>query len=204
MSDKNARRRKRPPPRNLQGLLDALTEETNGDAQTVTLHALLTTIGRRAYGPLLLFIGLFSISPATIVPGMTWLSAALTLVIAGQMALGLDHPWLPRRALEARFSRTALRTSVERARPWARRIDLLLKPRLHALARPPLVNFVALACVAAALITFPLGFIPFAPLAPGFAIVLFGLGMTAHDGFVLALGAALVAGAGYAAYQIAF
>jgi hypothetical protein len=57
------------------------------------------------------------------------------------------------------------------------------------------VTLVALCVAAAALITFPLSLIPFAPLAPGLAVVLFGLGMTARDGLWLSLGMALTGGA---------
>ena len=63
------------------------------------------------------------------------------------------------------------------------------------LSKPPFVNLVAVMCLLAALITFPLGLIPFAPLAPGLAVVFFGLGMVARDGLWLALGSAATAAA---------
>ncbi|MBL8549554.1 MAG: exopolysaccharide biosynthesis protein [Hyphomonadaceae bacterium] len=179
---------------NLSALLDRIAASADDPEDAadgrISIREILGHVGRRSYGPLLLFIGLFSISPATIVPGMTWLSAGMTLVIAGQMAVGRKHVWLPRKALDAAFEPGKVKGGVEKLRPWARRIDSFLKPRLRALAAPPLVILVALLCILAALITFPLGFIPFAPLAPGIAIVLFGLGMTAHDGLLLLLGAA--------------
>lgn len=43
--------------------------ESSGDA--FTLGDITEAVGRRTYGPMLLIIGLFAISPATIVPGMT-------------------------------------------------------------------------------------------------------------------------------------
>ena len=98
--------------------------------------------------------------------------------------------WLPKRALDATVSRTLVVKGVTAARPWAQRIDKLLKPRLTFLALQPFVNLIALACIGAALITIPLGFIPFAPMIPSLAIVLFGLGMTARDGLVLLFGMA--------------
>jgi hypothetical protein len=192
---------------NLNSLLDQICAEVdcglNPVAKTqVAFRDILAKVGRRSYGPLLLVIGLFAISPATIVPGMTWLSAALVLVIALQMAVGRHTPWLPKGALDATISRELLVKSVAGFRPWAQRIDKLLKPRLRFLTLQPFVNLIALLCVAAALITFPLGLFPFAPLAPGFAIVLFGLGMTAKDGLLLSLGAALVGGAAYFAWTL--
>jgi hypothetical protein len=84
---------------------------------------------------------------------------------------------------------------IQKSRGLARAIDKLLKPRLKSLSGPPFVNLIALLTIGAALITFPLGLIPFAPLAPGLAVVAFGLGMTARDGLWLLIGAAFVAGA---------
>lgn len=77
-------------------------------------------------------------------------------------------------------------------------------PARGFLAAPPFVTPVALCVAAAALATFPLSFIPFAPLAPGIAVVLFGLGMTARDGVCLSLGMALTAGAFWLALPLVF
>ncbi len=183
---------RKPAKQNLQSLLDemaGLVDAEKNTANGVTFRELMAAVGRRSYGPLLLVIGLFSISPATAVPGMTWLSAALTLVVALQMAVGMKRPWLPGGVLNRQISADLLTKGVKGFRPWARRIDIFLKPRLTFLAAAPFVNLIALLCAAAALITIPLGFIPFAPLAPGLVIVLFGLGMTARDGLLLLLGA---------------
>ncbi len=182
----------KPAKQNLQSLLDEMAGLVRAEKDTangVTFRELMAAVGRRSYGPLLLVVGLFSVSPATAVPGMTWLSAALTFVIAMQMALGMKRPWLPGGVLDRQISAELLTKGVNGFRPWARRIDAVLKPRLTFLAAAPFVNVIALLCMAAALITIPLGFIPFAPIAPGLVIVLFGLGMTARDGLLLLLGA---------------
>jgi hypothetical protein len=201
---KHAKERKAPA--NLNGVLDEIVAKCDRDdtPDTLTLGEILESVGRRSYGPLLLVIGLFAISPATIVPGMTWLAAALTLVVAGQMALGLPRIWLPKSALKAELPRNAVRSGVEKMRGVAKAVDKLLKPRLTFLSKPPFVNLVALLVIAAALITFPLGLIPLAPLAPGLAVVFFGLGMVARDGLWLALGTAAMAGAFWLAKPLIF
>lgn len=191
---------------NLEGVLDEIAAKCENDPtpDTLTLDEILDSVGRRSYGPLLLVIGLFAISPATIVPGMTWLAAALTLLVAGQMALGLPRIWLPKKALQAQLPRDAVRSGIERARGAAKFIDKLLMPRLTFLSKPPFVNLVALMVIAAALTTFPLGLIPFAPLAPGLAVVFFGLGMVARDGLWLALGTAVMGGTLWLAKSLIF
>lgn len=191
------KRPKKSEPTNLEDVLDEIAAKCDGDStpDSLTLEEILDSVGRRSYGPLLLVIGLFAISPATIVPGMTWLAAALTLLVAGQMALGFPRIWLPNKALQAQLPRNAVRSGIEKGRGAARAVDALLKPRLRFLSKPPFVNLFALMVIAAALITFPLGLIPFAPLAPGLAVVFFGLGMVARDGLWLALGTLAMGGA---------
>ena len=163
-------------PSNLEDALDEIAAKCDDDdtPESLTLDEILDSVGRRSYGPLLLVIGLFAISPATIIPGMTWLAAALTLLVAGQMALGMPRIWLPRKALQAQVPRDAVRSGIEKSRGAAKAVDKLLKPRLTFLSKPPFVNLVALMVILAALITFPLGLIPFAPLAPGLAVSVLG------------------------------
>ncbi len=66
------------------------------------------------------------------------------------------------------------------------------------------MNLVALFCIAAALITFPVSFIPLVPLAPSLAVVIFGLGMAARDGLWLLAGMAVISGAIWLAKSVIF
>lgn len=185
--------------------LAALADNRGAGAESdLSVGDITAVIGRRSHGPLLLFVGLFSISPATILPGMTWLAASLALALSLQLALGARHPWLPSRLLRTRLSRALLRAATsDGLRAWARRLDLLLKPRLVLLSEPPFANLTGALCAVAALATFPLGLIPVAPLAPGLAITLAGLGLFARDGFLLLVAGALVAGSLGAVYATA-
>lgn len=78
----------------LVGVFDEIDNRVKRESENanVRLAVLLSAVGRRSYGPLLLIIGLFAISPATILPGMTTVAAVITLIVAGQMALGLKRP----------------------------------------------------------------------------------------------------------------
>lgn len=165
---------------------------------------MITAVGRRSYGPLLLFIGLFAISPITAIPGLTWAAAALTLVVAGQMAVGMRRIWLPRQVLATPLPRSLVAKSANAGKRWAKQIDAVLRPRLLFMSQPPFVTVVALCCIAAALVTFPLGFIPFGPLAPSLAVVIFGLGMAARDGLWLIAGMGLIGGAIWFAKALIF
>ncbi|HYD87176.1 MAG TPA: exopolysaccharide biosynthesis protein [Vitreimonas sp.] len=193
--------RRRSEVHNLTSLLDALQHKIDDDRRNgngggdVQLRDVLEVIGRRAYGPLLLIIGLISVSPATLIPGSTWLFAVVTLLIAIQLTFHKQTPWLPRKALDMKLSEEKLGQFLQASRPTARAVDTVVRPRLQFLTKPPWVIVVALLCVLAALITFPLGLIPIAPLLPGLAITFFGLGLTARDGVLLTIGAGVMGGA---------
>lgn len=193
-----------PRPHTFAQFVEAIAAMANnhnvGDAREIQVGDVLSVAGRRTYGPLLLLIGLFSISPATIVPGMTWFAAGLTLLLSLQLTFGAKRPWLPPRLLRVFVSRDAIRAGAESMRKWARRIDSVLQPRLVFLSEPPFANFAGLACALAALATFPLGLIPVAPLAPGIAIAFIGLGLFARDGLLLLAGGVVMGGALWLAY----
>lgn len=169
--------------RNMGSLLQSLAQETTGEK--VTVEDLLNAVGRRAFGPLLLLLGFVAISPLTIIPGTSWLTAFVTLLIAGQVVLGQARPWLPRRALTVSFPREALVAGIDKIKGPASKIDRFLKPRLCFLTAPPFVQLIALISVLAALVTFPLGLVPFGPVLPGLAIMFIGLGLTSRDGIMV-------------------
>ncbi len=178
---------------NLKSLLKALVEQTTGE--TVTVGELLKVAGRRAHGPVLLLLGVIAVSPLTVIPGATWVVASLTVIFTLQVVIGLRHPWLPARLLQTAFDRKLLVNGVQASEKYAAMLDALVKPRLVFLTEAPFLQIVALACLGAGLMTFPLGLVPFAPILPGLTILLFGLAITARDGAVLVLAAMTLAGA---------
>lgn len=183
----------KPPVNNLESLMTSLCERTEGE--TVTVRDLLDAVGRRSYGPILLLLGFISVSPLTLIPGATWLVALVTLLISLQIVVGKKFPWVPRRFLDFQFKRKHLVDGVSAGRKYAQMIDQYLKPRLTILTAPLFAQLIGLICVAASLITIPLGLFPFGPVLPGLTILLFGLGLTARDGVFLLLAGAALTGA---------
>ena len=183
----------KPPVNNLESLMTNLCESTQGEM--VTIRDLLDAVGRRSYGPILLLLGFISVSPLTLIPGATWLVALVTLLISLQIVVGKKFPWVPRRFLDFQFKRKHLVDGVSAGRKYAQMIDQYLKPRLTILTAPLFAQLIALICVAASLITIPLGLFPFGPVLPGLTILLFGLGLTARDGVFLLLAGAALTGA---------
>lgn len=163
------------------------------DGETVSVGDLLEAVGRRSYGPLLLLLGSIAISPLGIIPGANWLISLVTLLIALQILVGLNYPWVPRLLLSYEFSREHLLKGVASSERYARMIDRYLKPRLIFLTRAPFVQLVALICIGAVLVSFPLGFVPFGPFLPGLTVLVFGLAIASRDGLLLILACALLA-----------
>lgn len=183
----------------LSGLLDKIERRVDeqGPKSTtgkLTLGEIMDIIGRRAYGPLLLIVGILSVSPLSMIPGSTWMFAALTLLIAMQMAINRKHPWLPSGLLKTSFPQDKVSGALKKVRPWTSAVDKIVRPRFEFLARAPWLILVALLAIAAALVTFPLSFIPLAPFLPGATVILIGLGVTARDGLVLGLAMGILAG----------
>jgi hypothetical protein len=191
-------------PHDLTDLLDLVARRVERDGPSpqdkLSIGDILEIAGKRAYGPLLLIIGTMSVSPLALIPGSTWTFAILTLLVALQMAVNLRHPWLPGFALNTSFSEISIQRALEKVRPWTKRIDRIIRPRFEFLAAQPWLAMISLVAIAAALITFPLSFIPLAPIIPGVTIILIGLGITARDGLVLGA-AVLIVGLG--AYVLA-
>jgi hypothetical protein len=179
------RKRASEPEQNFAGLLNCLVSETSGE--TVTLGQMMRIMERRSFGAVILLLGVIAVSPLTVVPGATWTVAAVTLLFSAQLLFGMQHPWLPKTLLNLKMPRDQLRKLVTASRRIAHTADKLTAPRLRFLTKPPFVIGVAILCIAAALITFPLGLIPLAPVLPGVAIVLMGIGLTARDGVFLVL-----------------
>lgn len=181
------------PVTNLRSLMRSLVLNTEGE--DVSVRELLHAVGRRAHGPVLLLLGFIAVSPLTIIPGANWFVATLTLIFALQIVIGRKFPWMPKSALDFRFKRSLLVKGAGAGEKYAHMVDALVKPRLTFLTATPFVQVVALICVMAALITYPLGLVPFGPLLPGLTVLLFGLALTARDGAVVLLAAGTFVGA---------
>ena len=158
----------------------------------VAVRELLDPLGDRAHGPVLLAMGLVCLSPLAVIPGVNWTCALGALLVALQLVFA-RRIWLPAFLLRLRLPRRTLRRSLRACTPAGRMIDRMSKPRWRWLARSPFNSAAGLLCAFAAVLSFPLALLPFAPLAPSLAIALFGLGLTVRDGLAVTLAALVTA-----------
>jgi len=186
-------------PSTLEDVLDAVLASTDG-ASDVEVGDVVETFSVRLFAPLLVVLGAIVVTPIGGIPFVPTTTGLLLILVASQRAIGRRQPWLPRRVLEREVERSRLERSFERLRPWARRVDRFVKPRLRALTEGAMGSLNAVAVVALACTMPPLELVPFATAAPGAAVLLFGLSMVSHDGAFALAGWVLAAGVGVLVY----
>ncbi|MEM9356801.1 MAG: exopolysaccharide biosynthesis protein [Pseudomonadota bacterium] len=176
-------------PDSLDSVLDNLDPSASDDQ--VMLRELLDGYGSRAYGPMLLIPAFIAVAPTGAIPGMSLLTGSLIAIVALQMIMQRQTPWIPERLGRYAFSRKRLATAVERAKPYAQWLDGFLKPRLEFLTERWGATVIGIVSILLALSMFPLALLPFAVVLPGTAVALLGIGMTTRDGIVILAGLAI-------------
>ncbi|MGL5446115.1 MAG: exopolysaccharide biosynthesis protein [Rhabdaerophilum sp.] len=162
----------------------------NGDGGSTTLgekpavDEIITALGPRSFGLVLVMFGLPNLLP---VPGLPILCGFIIGIIAFQMVLGKDHLALPRWVGTKRVKRADLSRVVQRATPTLSTIERAMRPRIALLSDPPMQRVLGVVlCILALALMAPIPF--FGGIAPGFAVILLGLGLAERDGIVILLG----------------
>lgn len=172
-------------------LLDQI-EETANDTDKVSLDTVMTAVGRRSFGPILVLVGLIILAPLVgDIPLVPTIMALLIVFIAVQVLMRRKYLWLPRWMLERRVSSDKLHKAVKWLRKPARFIDGLLHPRLQQLTHEIGIQVTAVLCIVIAAALPPMELVPFSANAAGIALTALGLALIANDG-LLAIGAAIV------------
>lgn len=176
-------------PKDATEMADRIEDRTSGES--VTVGELVRSVGRRAFGPLLILASLIALLPTGAIPGMSFVTGAIMLTVSAQLLFGAERVWLPRTIARWRMDRDRLVANLDRVRKWDERLRFLVKERLTILLRPPFLNLVALAGVILSLSNFVLGPLPFGSFPAGLAFIVIGAGLTARDGLLVAVGIAL-------------
>jgi len=170
----------------LGDVLDSLVAKTGGGE--VTLDEVLKAVGSRGFGPMVAVVGFIAVAPTGAIPGVPSVCAVLILLISVQIFLPRRHPWMPAPMRRISFPHQKLKDAVEKAKPVTRRIDSWFGKRLTALSGKAMEPLVAGVCAMMALTMPPLELLPFAAAAPGSAVVVLGVALTARDGVMTLVG----------------
>lgn len=181
-------------PESLSALLDHFVETTSGQDK-VKIVDLLESLDSRSHGPMLLMPAILAISPIGMLPGMSFVTGSLIILIAAQMMFFSSRPWIPNRLQNFEFSREKLERAVKKSKPWVVRLETVVRHRFQFLATGVAIYPVAFLCILLAISFYPLAFVPLGVLIPGSAVTLFALGLTARDGLINVFGFLMTAAA---------
>jgi len=182
-------------------IADLLDEIYDENSDKTSLGKVIERFEDRGFGPLLLVPALVALLPTGAIPGVPTICGITLFFICIQVAIGQKSPWLPRTLKEKEVDSDKLESAIDKAKPYVRKTEKLLKPRLTFLSDTPAKNVVAAYCAIAALCMIPLEALPFAVALPAFALCITALGMTNRDGVFLTIGMTLQLGTGYLVFK---
>ena len=172
----------------MSAMLTALSADTL--RERISVGDLLVALGDRATAALLFIFAFPNVLPT--LPGTSTVLGAPLIFLAAQLALG-RAPWLPAFVAKRSMSRADFSSLVTRVVPWLLRAESLLRPRLGALARPPIEHLIGLlALLLAVVLVLP---IPLGNVLPALAISLLALGVLERDGVWVLAGLAVAVAA---------
>ncbi len=154
------------------------------EAPRATFGDILDQLDERAFGFLLLLLALPCCLPFVYL--LPQLVALPMLALAGQMAAGRHHPWLPARLHERSFEITSFGKVLDRSEKYVGWIERLARPRFSAITSHGGARLVGLLLlVPTASILVPL---PSTNTIPGIGVAITSLGLIERDGFLVVLG----------------
>lgn len=173
-------------PTTLTELLETL--ETSGEGERLTMGEVLSVVGERGFGPLVMILALIAALPTGAVPGVPSICGISIALVSAQLVFGKHYPWLPARLTRVSIDRKRYAQVADRITPWTQRVDRLVRPRLALFTHDVAARVIGLVCVALGLCMIPLEILPFAAAAPAAGIACMGMGLAGKDGFWVLLG----------------
>lgn len=167
---------------NLEALIQQIRDASESSGR-VSIRDILDAVGRRSFGPILLFAGVVTLIPFIGgIPGVPTAVALLVLLVAAQLLAKRDRIWLPRWLLRGAVSRDKVLEALGWCEHPARWLDRLLKPRMQHFVQGTAFYVLTALCIAVAALMPVMELIPFSAVAAGAALSAMGLSLIARDG----------------------
>ncbi|WP_309628786.1 exopolysaccharide biosynthesis protein [Brevundimonas sp.] len=170
----------------LARLLRRLADD--GGEAGLTLHQIRDRLDERAYGLLILILSI-----PCLVPGLYGVPQAVGLIIiliASQLLIGREEPWLPRWVLNLRAKGRWLKAMADFAETRLGWIERLSRPRLLMFATGAGERMAAVFMILATLTIV----LPMTNTIPSIALGLLSVGLIQRDGLFVLGGAAVATG----------
>lgn len=187
----------------LQSMLDQL-ESLSQNRKQVSFGNAVDVVGRHAFAPVLLLIGLIMMVPGPAdIPGVPVVLGILVIIVSVQILIHRQHLWIPGWIENRHVSSKSLKKMASWLRRPARWLDRITKQRYSWLIRHAGAGIVAITCIIIAAATPVMEFVPFSANLAGLAIATFALAIIAKDGLVAAIAILLsISTAGLVAYSL--
>ena len=189
--------------RPLEAVIDDLRSAASG-GEDVTVRDLIAAFEDRSVGALLTLLGLLLLIPVVgALPGAPFAFALLILAAIGQSFFQGGGLWVPGFLGDRAIGTDRLTGALDRAEPWARRIDGLTVERLSPIVASRQARLGILACVAIlALSLLGLGLVPAGIVPAALGILVFGLALMSRDGLLALIGYGFTAAAIWLAIRL--
>ncbi len=166
----------------LSDLLISITLEAT--RERISVDDLFQSMRDRVFGALMFVFALPNVLPA--IPGTSIILGVPLALLAGQLAVGSNTPWLPQVLRRRSMTSSDFAKLVGRTVPWISRAEHLLKPRLSWLTVRQAEQLIGAICfVLAVLLVLPL---PFGNILPALSICILSLAMLERDGLAALFG----------------
>lgn len=155
-------------------------------AEKVTLSEILTLAGDSIFGFLFVILALPSALPVP-APGYSIPFGVGMLVLALQLIVGRDLPWLPAKIMNGSMSIDKVQGFLSKGLPWLQKIEALTKPRFSYICNSSVGRILIGLAIAfmSVLMMIP---IPGTNTVPAIGIFVTGLGLVEDDGLISLLG----------------
>ena len=169
------------------GLVDILQGLASDESrERIAVGDLLSVMGDRAFGALMLVFALPNIVPTP--PGTSAITGTPLVFLAAQLFAG-KSPWLPRMISDRSLAREDFARVVQKIVPVLLWVQKLLKPRMEVLLSPMCERLIGLVCLLLAVIlALP---IPLGNILPAIAICCLSVALLERDGLFALIGGVL-------------
>ncbi|WP_299175706.1 exopolysaccharide biosynthesis protein [uncultured Brevundimonas sp.] len=168
---------------NITRLLRRLSDD--GGEAGLTLDEIRDRLDERAYGLLILLLSIPCLVPGLY--GVPQVVGIAIILLAAQMLVGREEPWLPRWLLNLRAKGSWLKAMADFAETKLGWIDRLSRPRLRRFADGPGEKLAAVFMILATLTIV----LPLTNTIPSVALALLAVGLIQRDGLFVIGGVAV-------------
>ncbi|MEO1619503.1 MAG: exopolysaccharide biosynthesis protein [Cyanobacteria bacterium J06632_3] len=148
----------------------------------VTLNEILEIAGERTFGFLFVLLSLPSALPIP-APGYSTPFGIVMFLLAAQLVIGRDQPWLPENFRRQGFERTKIQGLIEKGIPWLQKIEFVARPRLTPVCTSRVGQMVIGIAIALMSISMMIP-IPLTNTLPAIGIFVTGFGLLDDDGAI--------------------